>query len=244
MFNLATSCLFAIIFLAPEATSFLPSHMRLLPRNAVHSTPLTTMPAVDPRRQEDERSLAAKMFGDLFSFATPKDEEEKVVVEAGPLDATKAISDIDKRAASGDLTYQDFIGLSRTFTELGGNVPGMPSQLSAAEVQQTKEKFVKHEKIVQAMTPDELSDPTLMSLDLADAENKCPRVQRLSLESGCSEKDVALFVAEFEAMRQSTMRIAAGEDPDAVNASMGEGSGNRAARRATKKAQRQAKTEW
>ena len=45
-------------------------------------------------------------------------------------------------------------------------------------------------------------------------------------------------------MRQSTQRIAAGEDPDEVDRSMGEGKGNRAARRATKKRQRQAKTEW
>ena len=47
---------------------------------------------------------------------------------------------------------------------------------------------------------------------------------------------VALFCAEFEAMRQSTQRIAAGEDPDEVNADIG--SSNRAQRRAAKKAQK------
>jgi hypothetical protein len=52
------------------------------------------------------------------------------------------------------------------------------------------------------MSPEELANPALMSEDLSNAEAKCPRVQRLSLESGVSEKDVALFVAEFEAMRQ------------------------------------------
>mmetsp|Transcript_66628 Transcript_66628/g.130655 ORF Transcript_66628/g.130655 Transcript_66628/m.130655 type:complete len:237 (-) Transcript_66628:236-946(-) len=200
--------------------------------------------AVDPRRQEDNRPLAEKMFGSLFSFGKPKEEAEKIVVEAGPLDAGKAISDIDKRAASGELNYQDFIALSRTFAELEGNVPGMPNQLSVAEVTETKQKFAKHEKIVQCMTPEELADPKLMSEDLSNAEEKCPRVQRLSVESGIPEKDVALFVAEFEAMRQSTMRIAAGEDPDEVNRSMGEGKGNRAGRRATKKAQRKAGTSW
>ena len=65
-----------------------------------------------------------------------------------------------------------------------------------------RRQFAKHEKIVQCMTPEELADPKLMSEDLSNAEEKCPRVQRLSVESGIPEKDVALFVAEFEAMRQ------------------------------------------
>jgi len=57
------------------------------------------------------------------------------------------------------------------------------------------------------MSPEELANPALMSEDLSNAEAKCPRVQRLSLESGVSEKDVALFVAEFEAMRQVTTNL-------------------------------------
>jgi signal recognition particle GTPase len=88
--------------------------------------------------------------------------------------------------------------MSRTFAELKGKVPGMPSELSAQQITETKTKFAKHEKIVQAMTPEELVDPNLMNMDLKDIENKCPRVQRLSRESGVSEKDVALFIAEFE----------------------------------------------
>ena len=129
--------------------------------------------------------------------------------------------------------------MSRTFAELDGNVPGMP-KLSPKEILETKAKFGKHEKIVQAMTPEELSDPQLMNDDLSDTENKCPRVQRLSRESGVSEKDVALFVAEFEATRRSTARIAAGEDPDEVNRTLGDATGNRATRRLTKKAQNKA----
>ena len=61
---------------------------------------------------------------------------------------------------------------------------------------------------------------------------------QLALESGVL-KDVLLFVAEFEAM-QSTSRIAAGEDPDKVNASLGDGKGNRSQRRAIAKAQKKA----
>ena len=101
----------------------------------------------------------------------------------------------------------------------------------------------EHEKIVQAMSPEELQDPQLMVDDIDSintGETKGPRVQRLAIESGVGEKDVLLFVAEFEAMRESTARIAKGEDPDKVNASLGEGKGNRSQRRATKKAQKKA----
>jgi signal recognition particle GTPase len=197
----------------------------------------------DPRRDEDTRSLAEKMFGDVtkvFSFG--KEEEEKVVVEQGPLDASRAISEIDRRAASGEVTYQDFIAMSRTFAELNGEVPGMP-KLSPSEVAETKRKFEKHERIVQAMSQEELKDPQLMVDDIDsinNGETKGPRVQRLALESGVTEKDVLLFVAEFEAMRESTSRIAAGEDPDKVNASLGDGKGNRSQRRAIAKAQKKA----
>jgi len=228
----------SIALLSLGASAFAPAH---------HPAPLrslTNLYDVDPRRQADSRSLAEKMFGTLTSAFSGGEQEEKVVVEQGPLEASKAISEIDQRAIEGKITFQDFIAMSRTFAELGGNVPGMPKKLSAQEVAETRAKFAKHEKIVQAMTPEELMDPQLMCDDLEDVENKCPRVQRLALNSGVSEKDVALFVAEFEAMRQSTQRIAAGEDPDEVDRSMGEGKGNRAARRATKKRQRQAKTEW
>jgi len=97
--------------------------------------------------------------------------------------------------------------MSRTFAELKGKVPGMPSELSAQQIAETKAKFAKHEKIVQAMTPEELADPNLMSMDLKDIENKCPRVQRLSRESGVSEKDVALFIAEFEVCLRNDLSI-------------------------------------
>merc|ERR1719247_1569446 len=229
-----------------EVRGFSPlllSRQRALPSS---STSALFARRPDPRREadlNDNRSLAEKMFGDvtkIFSFG--QEEEEKVVVEQGPLDAGRAINAIDERAASGEITYQDFIAMSRTFAELDGNIPGMP-KLSASEKAETKRKFEKHEKVVQAMTPEELKDPQLMVDDIDsinNGETKGPRVQRLAIESGVGEKDVLLFVAEFEAMRESTARIAKGEDPDKVNASLGEGKGNRSQRRATKKAQKKA----
>ena len=271
-----------------EVRGFSPlllSRQRALPSS---STSALFARRPDPRREadlNDNRSLAEKMFGDvtkIFSFG--QEEEEKVVVEQGPLDAGRAINAIDERAASGEITYQvrekrasllgmhdttlppslprplyhssarlptnkpffftpqDFIAMSRTFAELDGNIPGMP-KLSASEKAETKRKFEKHEKIVQAMSPEELQDPQLMVDDIDSintGETKGPRVQRLAIESGVGEKDVLLFVAEFEAMRESTARIAKGEDPDKVNASLGEGKGNRSQRRATKKAQKKA----
>jgi len=162
----------------------------------------------DRRNQEDTRSLGQKMFGDLFKPFFPDEKPEKTVTEQGPLDASRAISDIDVRAASGNITYQDFIAMSRTFVELDGKVPGMPS-LSATEIEETKAKFRNHEKIVQAMTPEELKDPQLMVDDLDSintGKTKGPRTQRLAVESGISEKDVLLCVAELEARRESTKR--------------------------------------
>ena len=50
------------------------------------------------------------MFGDLLgglkSAVDGNEADEKIVVEQGPLDAGSAISAIDERAATGDITYQ------------------------------------------------------------------------------------------------------------------------------------------
>eukprot|EP00618_Florenciella_parvula_P008017 CAMPEP_0119500200 /NCGR_PEP_ID=MMETSP1344-20130328/22405_1 /TAXON_ID=236787 /ORGANISM="Florenciella parvula, Strain CCMP2471" /LENGTH=268 /DNA_ID=CAMNT_0007536261 /DNA_START=10 /DNA_END=816 /DNA_ORIENTATION=+ len=195
--------------------------------------------------EPDNRSLGSKMFGDIITgvqnlAGVGEEKEAREVAEgAQVLEAGDAISAIDQRAIDGTITYEDFLLMGKTFNELNGNVK-LPGSLDAKQIAETKAKFAKHEKIVSCMTKEELEDTAIMREDLADIENKLPRVQRLSKESGVSEKDVCLFVAEFEAMRQSTMRIAAGEDPDAVNADLEAGSGNRAARRNVKKAQRKA----
>ena len=147
-----------------------------------------------------------------------------------------AVPDPASRAQAGDVTFEDFLKVGRTFRQMKGNMPGMPGQLSQKQIDDTLEKFDLHEKIVEAMSPDEKGDPQLVLDDLKNTENQLPRIQRIAKASGCAEKDVALFCAEFEAMRQSTQRITAGEDPDEVNADIG--SSNRAQRRAAKKAQK------
>ena len=66
---------------------------------------------------------------------------------------------------------------------------------------------------------------------------------RLAKASGQPETEVGLFIMQFEATRESTRRIAAGEDPDEVTESMGAGPGsNRAARRAAKRGKKKSKS--
>lgn len=144
------------------------------------------------------------------------------------------VADIDARAKTGDVTFDDFLKVGRTFRAMGGKVPG--GELTALQIEETLEKFEKHEKIVKAMTKEERANPQLVLDDLENIQEKCPRIQRLSRDSSVPERDVALFCAEFEAMRISTRRIAEGEDPDKVNEEIG--SANRAQRRAAKKAQK------
>jgi signal recognition particle GTPase len=149
------------------------------------------------------------------------------------------ISDIDNRAVSGKVTFDDFLKVGRTFKQMGGKVPGMPGTLTDEQVQDTLKKFELHEKIVAAMTDKERSDPQILMDDVANTDENCPLIQRVAKDSGCAEKDVALFMADFEAMRQSTQRIADGEDPDAVNADIG--SSNRAQRRMLKQQKKKGK---
>ena len=96
---------------------------------------------------------------------------------------------------------------------------------------------VRHEKIVEVMLPEERAAPDLLVEDVkSGSSTPGPRIQRLAKASQEPESEVALFVMQFEAMRESTKRIAAGEDPDEVNESMMAGpNSNRAARRAAKK---------
>lgn len=131
--------------------------------------------------------------------------------------------------------------MSRAFASLDGNSNSiasvLPGKLTDAELAETRAKIVKHEKIVEVMLDEERDDPSLLVEDLSEAgSTPGPRLQRLAKASGLPETEVALFVMQFEAMRESTRRIAAGEDPEKVNQSMMAPPGsNRAARRAAKK---------
>lgn len=197
-------------------------------------------------------SLASRMFGsvmdgfnDAVVAAGGGKSEEEAPIELTQDGKNNAMANaIDERAQTGDVTFTDFLAMSEAYLGMGGKqVPGMP-QLSASQLLETREKFQKHEKIVNVMLDEERDNVDLLMDDLKKGGTKPgPRVQRLAQASGESEPEVALFLMQFEAMRESTKRIAAGEDPDEVNASMsGTGPGaNRAAKRAAKKKEKKAK---
>ena len=206
----------------------------------------------DPRME----SLASKMFGDVFGgLKSAADQFAKVAgtsTPAGDEAAPKAVSTgadevvsgIDRRAASGEVSFEDFLTMSSAFAKLGGKgIPGMPT-LTDAQLAETKQKFLKHEKIVEVMLEDERANPEMLIEDLkSGGARPGPRIQRLAVASGQPETEVGLFLMQFEAMRESTRRIAAGEDPDEVNESMATPPGaNRAAKRAAAKRAQKAKT--
>jgi len=204
-----------------------------------------------------EGSLAGKMWGTvsesladlqkgISSLTAQEDEEEETAVTTTQKQegVDQRYAALDARAQSGDVNFEDFLDMGRTFAKMGDNVGSLPGQLSAKEVLETREKFAKHEKIVEIMLEDERLDPQLLIDDLkAGGSTPGPRIQRLASGSGQTEADVGLFIMQFEAMRESTRRIAAGEDPDEVEQSMAALPGsNRAARRAKKaKAKKKAK---
>merc|ERR1719454_2878843 len=120
----------------------------------------------------------------------------------------------------------------------------LPQGLSSKQVLELREKVTKHEKIVEVMLEEELDEPQLLLDEFTESGREPgPRMQRLAKASGEAETEVGLFLMQFEAMRESTRRIAEGEDPDEVNESMAAPPGaNRQARRNAKKsAKRQAK---
>ena len=108
---------------------------------AVPSTP--RVHAVEgPRRAVDARmeSLAGKMFGDVFGglkdaagkigdqLGGGDEGDEAVPAADGPAAADAVAADLDARAATGDLSFNDFLTLSSAFENMGGkNIPGMPS---------------------------------------------------------------------------------------------------------------------
>jgi len=211
-------------------------------RLAVCRTPAPTMGLIP------ENSLAGKMFGTLADgiggLAKSMGVEDKPAepTEADIKNQDNAVAaDLDARAQSGEITFQDFLTISQSFMQMdkvGGMSAALPGQLTDAEIAETRQKIAKHEKIVDVMLEEERLSPQLLVEDVkAGGAVPGPRLQRLAKASGQPESEVALFVMQFEAMRESTKRIAAGEDPDKVNESMMAGpDANRQARRAAKKA--------
>jgi len=198
-----------------------------------------------------EDSLAGKMFGTIGEAIKPltdmmNSEEEVQAVAATPGAKGEAlVADLDARAQTGELTFKDFLTMSEAFTKLDGKMPGLPGDLSEKQITETREKFEQHAKIVEVMMEDEKEDPQLLMDDLkAGGARPGPRLQRPAAGSGIPETDGGLFLMLFEAMRESTRRIAAGEDPDEVTESMAAAppGANRQARRAAKKKAAKKKT--
>ena len=207
-----------------------------------------------------ENSLGAKMFGTVADGLKgladgAKDLAEKAGIEmddedeaadtpaaseSGPPKNTaleNAVKDIDGRAAAGEVTFRDFLTMSRTISGMDDSMSALPPGLSASQLLELREKVVKHEKIVEVMMDEEKDDPELLLEDLkSGGSTPGPRMQRIATASGETEAEVGLFLMQFEAMRESTRRIAAGEDPDEVNESLSAPPGaNRQARRIAQK---------
>ena len=77
--------------------------------------------------------------------------------------------------------------------------------------------------------------PQIMLDDVENTDENCPLIQRVAKDSGCAEKDVALFLADFEAMRQSTRSALRAPARTPTPSTRISGSSNRAERRALKK---------
>merc|ERR1719201_178387 len=118
------------------------------------------------------------MFGDVFGGL--KDAADKIGEQLGvddeggeglptadaPPAADAVAADLDARAATGDLTFKDFLTMSSAFENMGGkNIPGMPS-MSDSQLAETRLKFEKHATIVEVMLDDERDDPSLLVEDL------------------------------------------------------------------------------
>jgi hypothetical protein len=235
----------AILFLAADVQSLLlpttrsvrtvgTPRMGLLPEGSLGGKMLKTVTDLFDNGEEAEASPASESEGD-----TPKGSrllsDDAISGRNSALE--DAVSDIDSRAAEGDITFRDFLTMSKTISGMGEDMSALPPGLSATQILELRAKVTKHEKIVEVMMEDEKDDPELLMEDLKSGGSKPgPRMQRLATASGETEQEVGLFLMQFEAMRESTRRIADGEDPDAVNESLSAPPGaNRQARRVADK---------
>jgi len=208
--------------------------MGLLPENSLGGKMLKTVTDLFPTGDEEAAAPAPEGDTPKGSRLLPK---KNTALE-------DAVSDIDSRASQGDITFRDFLTMSKTISGMGEDMSALPPGLSAKQILELREKISRHEKIVEVMMEDEKDDPELLLEDLkAGGSTPGPRMQRLATASGESEQEVGLFLMQFEAMRESTRRIAEGEDPDDVNESLSAPPGaNRQARRlASKKKAKAAK---
>jgi hypothetical protein len=112
-----------------------------------------------------------------------------------------AVADIDARARSGQLTFDDFLTMAKAYASMGDMpMPGvLPGQLSAEQLKETREKFGRHSSMVEVMLPAEKADPSILIEDLKQGgSTPGPRIQRIAAASNQPETEVALFLMQFE----------------------------------------------
>ena len=183
-----------ITFLAAGAHGFAaPGMGRMAPRCA--------------RASPHMKTLAEEMFGDVFkgikgladqaaALAGGDSAEEEVTPETR---GNAVASDLDRRAQSGELNFNDFLTIGSAFAGLGDTkVAGvLPGKLTPAELADARQKLVMHQRIVEVMLDEEREQPELL-LDEVKSGNATPgpRLQRLAKAADVKETDVALFAMQ------------------------------------------------
>ena len=175
------------------------------------------------------QSLAEQMFGDVFKgiksgvdkVGKAISQEEESPAAPPPRDGDTVASDLDMRAQSGDLNFDDFLTMASAYSQLGDDsVKGvLPGQLTPSELAETRLKFAKHEKIVEVMLDEERANPDLLVEAVKEGgSTPGPRLQRLAVASGEPETEIALFIMQVGMPRDQTVASFGGRWPAAVAA--------------------------
>ena len=148
----------AMLFLAADVQSLLlpttrsvrtvgTPRMGLLPEGSLGGKMLKTVTDLFDNGDEAEAAPAPESEGD-----TPKGSrmlsDDQVSGRNSALE--DAVSDIDSRAAEGDITFRDFLTMSKTISGMGEDMSALPPGLSATQILELRAKVTKHEKIVEA----------------------------------------------------------------------------------------------
>ena len=148
----------AMLFLAADVQSLLlpttrsvrtvgTPRMGLLPEGSLGGKMLKTVTDLFDNGDEAEATPAPESEGD-----TPKGSrllsDDAVSGRNSALE--DAVSDIDSRAADGDITFRDFLTMSKTISGMGEDMSALPPGLSATQILELRAKVTKHEKIVEA----------------------------------------------------------------------------------------------
>lgn len=116
------------------------------------------------------------------------------------MEKIKEISETsDLKIETDELTIESFYEQLKAAKKLGplGNVLGMLGAVDVPKemVQQSEEKLKKFECMINSMTKSEKKDANVL-------KNNASRIARIANGSGCSEKEVREFLAQFEKMEK------------------------------------------